>query len=1535
MPPSKLKLLQTNTFEEGINTDVAEEWIKPNQYRHALNIRVLASSDGQQYIVVNPKGTVEIEFDLPAGDNKCIGANADTEKNKFYFLMWNSEGKHGVYMYDSLLNVVIPVLIDLDDTNDIQILDFEERGLILHIDIIRSPSGDDLIYFAQQDFKPKKFNIQKALDKSNTGYGMIITAEDINAYKLASIFPPSLSYFTDTTKETNYLYSYLFKASVRHIYDDGERNNWSEFSTVPLPVNTDPTANIQTSNINNGLKITVETGSSIVKRIEIAISISSEPFVSVITLDKALLGISDNTTYDYLFYNDNSSYSGLDQLNVYRAYSFLPKLAGRQAFTKNAMVYGYGKEGWPALDIDVSIDVQYSTLFTPPDTTNELNDPFFEVTLPVPVVYYHQHRYSHFTLTIGHDVVAGNKFELFGQNGQDTFYYYYTANLSDTAVTVANALKQQLIASGWVTVLHPEDLPEADIWDNTINGDGDVTFSFNWVVFLDNKHRGYTVFTTAVNPVSTQQLKNGGQFVGTQKSGGSVKYGIVYWDEDTRRSNAYTEDSCFVRNDFATQTNGFKKIVHEISIMNQPPVWAKYWELVRTKDLTYGSDFIQFLIQKAIPSESTTDTTYVDLVIGSIYTYQAMYPNTIVTYEFEKNDRVRLMKKEDSDTWYTFLETVVLDFFPVGVSTTIDEDVTTDQTATVTIGGIANSDNIGRYIVINDVEREIIAISGTDKYILASPYGTEAGSTATKYPDFKIVDKRGILRVRKPVTQTIEDNSLIEVYKPTQNVESAEKQFYLFGQKYAVTDWGTDLRAHTGNVQNQDPLNPVAVPAIVDISQGTTYVGDRQLPTNNQIPDTQAIVDLVESASYSDFYKSDMNDNGKIAPEDDASGEKRMGSRLRFSNNYIEGTNTNGLNDFDNVNREDYNDPYGDIMLLRFREGLLYCFEQLKTFYTPIFANIVVDNNDQQILGTSDKLLNKAQYFAWEGGIGNNPESWASDQTWQYFLSPNSGTDCRIGGDGILPISQQFFLDTKGKEYINNAVKYSSFVFGGFDRNISERILAFERFNRYIYNAGFNTATWQLYHADYPEGTEFEVTQQPQHGLVTFDTNGDFVYTPDDYGSDHGYTGTDYFYYRWRVPAGEWTEPKRSCGYIAPKDTPAPASIYYNTEYSENFDRGNCNPGYSGSVVTYPVPAQKFNSPISQADADKQAVNDAAINGQAYADDPANGGTCSLNTPPAFSFVDQTGLNINTLTESAAVVIGTPGIDYVISALAAGEYQVDGGDWSSAEGTLEGGSSVKVRRTTSASYSTGVDVTLTVGGVSDTWTATTKAAPAVNIAWTNNQDYDPNVLGVLLYELNGVEQWRTFDNGTGTETVSAGDVAQFRQISFPDYQPWPDNSTGENTARLIVAEDYTTLYDNQVHVQTIELHGDNYTFNVLEGKSYSVVATTNSTMTGFLTYALQITTDTTEIVAEIIDTTSSLPVLTVDPPPYTGLTAYRFNVLDDANTLTLDITNDLTSESGIDVVVNGGAPVTVVWGATHSFAGITKGNIDVVITTVS
>ncbi len=97
--------------------------------------------------------------------------------------------------------------------------------------------------------------------------------------------------------------------------------------------------------------------------------------------------------------------------------------------------------------------------------------------------------------------------------------------------------------------------------------------------------------------------------------------------------------------------------------------------------------------------------------------------------------------------------------------------------------------------------------------------------------------------------------------------------------------------------------------------------------------------------------------------------------------------------------------------------------------------------------------------------------------------------------------------------------------------------------------------------------------------------------------------------------------------------------------------------------------------------------------------------------PDTFSFEPVAGAARAAVVESGPVTVA--GIDAGAPvAVAGGEYSIDGGVWSSAPSTVGPGAVVRVRLTSSASFSAEVRATLIVGGVSADFAVTTLAADA-------------------------------------------------------------------------------------------------------------------------------------------------------------------------------------------------------------------------------
>jgi len=96
-------------------------------------------------------------------------------------------------------------------------------------------------------------------------------------------------------------------------------------------------------------------------------------------------------------------------------------------------------------------------------------------------------------------------------------------------------------------------------------------------------------------------------------------------------------------------------------------------------------------------------------------------------------------------------------------------------------------------------------------------------------------------------------------------------------------------------------------------------------------------------------------------------------------------------------------------------------------------------------------------------------------------------------------------------------------------------------------------------------------------------------------------------------------------------------------------------------------------------------------------------------TPDAFSFSSTSGLEPGVVTESAAVTITGISGDIPIS-VSGGEYSISGGAYTATAGVITNGQTVRLRVTSSASWSGSASSTVTIGTASGTFTALTRDA---------------------------------------------------------------------------------------------------------------------------------------------------------------------------------------------------------------------------------
>ena len=149
--------------------------------------------------------------------------------------------------------------------------------------------------------------------------------------------------------------------------------------------------------------------------------------------------------------------------------------------------------------------------------------------------------------------------------------------------------------------------------------------------------------------------------------------------------------------------------------------------------------------------------------------------------------------------------------------------------------------------------------------------------------------------------------------------------------------------------------------------------------------------------------------------------------------------------------------------------------------------------------------------------------------------------------------------------------------------------------------------------------------------------------------------------------------------------------------------------------------------------------------------------------PDAFTFTDQTGVPLNSLRESNSITVAGITGPASISITLGGEYKIGAGSYTSASGTVNNGDTITVRQTSSGSFSTTTNATLTIGGVSDTFSVTTL-----------NNTYDGNGDGIPDYQQPNVASMNTF-SGLDLVTLASPNGTTLANAQAKD-NPSPGNS---------------------------------------------------------------------------------------------------------------------------------------------------------------
>lgn len=186
------------------------------------------------------------------------------------------------------------------------------------------------------------------------------------------------------------------------------------------------------------------------------------------------------------------------------------------------------------------------------------------------------------------------------------------------------------------------------------------------------------------------------------KRGGNYIYALRYYDYGGRLCsvvtapdlNIYipfiTEDlGKYLPNQYATGTYKTGRVSLNWQLNSDPPVWASTYQWMRTKDNHYSKylswvinsvKYVSKIYQDEDNPETETsygngDATNIMLDISNISDYKRRNPSSLVSYEFEEGDKVRLIRDQDGTYLQGLIEYDVVAYQTTGSYLILKNDI--------------------------------------------------------------------------------------------------------------------------------------------------------------------------------------------------------------------------------------------------------------------------------------------------------------------------------------------------------------------------------------------------------------------------------------------------------------------------------------------------------------------------------------------------------------------------------------------------------------------------------------------------------------------------------------------------------------------------------------------------------------------------------------------------------------------------------------------------------------------------------------------
>jgi len=997
-----------------MNKSVDERLVPDGEYIDALNIRMGSTEDSEIGAVENTKGNTQLTTLVypPTGtalsaNATCLGAYSDGANETMYWFVHDpsfTEGATGkldlIVSYNMRSNLLTyhVVSIQRGSTTDTT-LNFDPQYLITGVNLV-----DNLLFFTDDLNPPRRINVTTAYPEPVAFSDSGVLGEDILVIKRPPNTAPVVT-AVDVVSREDYMEDRLLCFGYRWEYANNEYSATSQFSapvfeSKPFAFTTEDYLNDGMENSIQACDVTVRTGSSLVKGIDILFKEMDDSIIRVIEkVDKAQSMLTDNSDYTIQF-SKQKIFTILPESEILRLYDNVPRRAKAQTLMGNRIVYGNYLEGYDMLNRDglfVKLGFNATLRQTPLDSEGVLQPTFSATSLHSNRVYevgiVYMDDYGRSTTAL---VSPNNKVEL--ECGDSIFQ-------NQIRVTIP-ALMQ---APAWATRYKFVIKADADLYE-TIYTNQNFEFAEEVYFLLEGENAA--------------KVEKGDRYI--------VK-------ADT--SGAST--SCTYAKVLEKKAYGVGELDNTVPTTPIPAISGTYMKM--NPDFSYG---LPAGLSNTAPGEQSAGTNGGDDQNTENGSNPGDYP--VLVYQFNDMDpidagsRVRLtfnitrqgrgdgtgacekLTLDFDHTWEVDASyTDIVDWFynQADVIPTIEaqagftgDPANTAPSMTVLSSTTTGAPAFGVPASTGTVMRWFTAAAANNPWLII--YGVQkcsGGFGSGSSPNRRSRIKGSLSIVRSTDVIVFE----------TEPTPALPDLWYESSASYTIDPFGN----HYGNVQNQ--IRATGQPGIVDTAffNCITYGNG------------------VESYKINDSVsgKPILLGNRVTSTSDERFQEVRRFADLTYSGVINDETNINKLNEFNLglLNFKPLEDSYGPVEKLFGRRTDILTLQEDKISYVLAGKNLLTDATGASVVTSVPEVLGTQVARTEDFGVSNNPESFAEWGPHKFFTDAKRGSVIHLYGDGtneqLEVISENGMRSWFRDMFIAD---FNTQKLGGYDPYMNEYVLA-------------------------------------------------------------------------------------------------------------------------------------------------------------------------------------------------------------------------------------------------------------------------------------------------------------------------------------------------------------------------------------------------------------------------------------------------------------------------------------------------------------